>query len=413
MKILMLNSAVYDYRFADAASIHTTPLALELSAKHHVSVVGQIEQSIATGDKLSVTRITAPLSRWASLYSKPSLVLGVVHRAGIVLAILHACLLANLKERFDVIYARHGLPSLAGALLSRMIGIPMVVELNGLLNLDAEIFHWPRLARYFTKFIETFVFHSTDAIVAVTEELKNEILARFHFDNLMTVVPVGVDTELFRPRNKNEARKECTIPPQIQVVCFVGNLMPWHGLKNLIRCAPEVVKRFPNTLFIVVGDGPQKRDLNLFADSLRVSSAFYFAGKIPHTEVPNYVNCADVCVAPFGRVRTTTSPLKLYEYMSCGKPVVASDISPVGELLAKYSCGILVQPDDSHDLARAIIRVLQDRNLALRIGMQARRIALQFFSWRAIAEKIARVCEAAIYTRQELLLPSRALRNES
>lgn len=132
-----------------------------------------------------------------------------------------------------------------------------------------------------------------------------------------------------------------------------------------------------------------------------------------HYEVPNYVNSADVCVAPFVRERITTgvSPLKLYEYMSCGKPVVASDIPPVGELLAKHGCGILVQPDDSPDLARAIIRILQDRILALRIGMQARRVALQFFSWRAIAEQIARVCEAAISARQEFPLQSKLPRD--
>jgi glycosyltransferase involved in cell wall biosynthesis len=85
--------------------------------------------------------------------------------------------------------------------------------------------------------------------------------------------------------------------------------------------------------------------------------------------------------------------------MSCGKPVVASDISGVGELLTNYSCGVVVQPDDSQGLARAIIRVLDDDRLAFRIGREARRITLQFFTWRIISEKISQVFEMTVETR--------------
>ena len=142
-------------------------------------------------------------------------------------------------------------------------------------------------------------------------------------------------------------------------------------------------------------------DDHRFVDSLGVSQAFHFTGKIPHIEVPNYVSSADVCVAPFVRARNvnTLSPLKLYEYMSCGKAIVASDISAVRESLGKYDCGIVVQPGDPRELAHAIIRILEDSNLALRIGKEARQIALQFFSWRTTAEKISRVCEATVAAR--------------
>jgi glycosyltransferase involved in cell wall biosynthesis len=309
-------------------------LALELAAKHRVCIVGQIEQPVPARDNLSVTTIRAPLARWRSLYSGQNVVLATVHRTGLVFSILYSALIADLRERFDIVYARHGIPSLAGALLSRLINIPVVVELNGLLDSEAEIFHWPKLARHLTKLIEIFVFHTANAVVTVTKEGRNEVVTRFNFEgDMVTVVPNGVDTHLFRPRNKNDARRACKITPKRKVVCFVGNLMPWQGLENLIAAAPTILERFPETLFVVVGDGPQKRELSLLVDSVRISRAFYFAGKVPHTKVPNYVNSADVCVAPSKHYGIGLSPLKLFEYMSCGKPVVASDISGVGELL--------------------------------------------------------------------------------
>jgi glycosyltransferase involved in cell wall biosynthesis len=223
MKILMLNSAVYTHGLADVASIHSGSLALEFAAKHHVYVVGQMEQSEPARDNLRVARISVHLTRSLSLAPEQKTVMTIVHRVALVLSILHFTLVIGHKERFDVIYARHGLPSLAGSLLRRLFGIPMVVELNGFLDSDAEALHWPKLTRYLIKLIEILVFHSADAVVTVTKEGKKKLIARFSFEEeLVTVVSNGVDTDLFRPTNRNDARRECNIGPNIVVSCPIN-----------------------------------------------------------------------------------------------------------------------------------------------------------------------------------------------
>jgi glycosyltransferase involved in cell wall biosynthesis len=397
LKILMLNSAVYDRGFADVAAIHTGPLASELAANHQVCIVGQVEELTYAGENLSVKTISAPLGRWAPLSGDHSTLLASVHRAAIVLSILHIAFGRSLRERFHVIYARHGLASIAGALLSWLTGIPMVLELNGLLSLEAQILERPKAVLTLTRLIETFVLQNTDHVVAVTPELKNQVCSRYRFPtNSVSVVTLGVDTRLFQPKNKARAREECHITAEIPLVCFVGNFMPWHGLTNLVECAPEVIRKFPRTLFVLVGDGPQKSDLLRLVDRLKASQNFRFPGTVPHRHVPDYVNAADVCVIAFTLARNQIeglSPLKLYEYMACGRPIVASAVSTVAETLGKYRCGVLVQPDDPHSLAQGIIRVLEDCNIAVRLGEKARKVALEYFSWRDIAQKISRVLE--------------------
>ncbi len=115
-------------------------------------------------------------------------------------------------------------------------------------------------------------------------------------------------------------------------------------------------------------------------------------GQVSQSTAMQYINAADVCVAPFTKERNSTiglSPLKLYAYMACARPIVASDIVGVGDTIRDSNCGIVVEPDNPGMLASAIVEVLQDADLAQKLGANGRAAAIASHSW----ERTARIIE--------------------
>jgi glycosyltransferase involved in cell wall biosynthesis len=308
-----------------------------------------------------------------------------------------------MRFRFDVVYARHGVSSPIAILLAKLNRIPVILEVNALFEVEAQDSNWPSLSIYLAKLIENLFLPAADAIIAVTKEIKSEISHRFHLNgNKIYIVSNGVDTYLFRPKDMYLSRKQCNIEHAKNVVCFVGNFLAYQGIHNLIKCAPIVLKNFPETVFLLVGDGPLRTDLQHHVRSMNIDYAFNFVGKVSHSEVPKYINSANICVAPFTSSisRSGLSPLKLYEYMSCGKPVVGSNIPGLEDVLIKHECGLSVESDNPSSLAEGIIRLLGDNKLAITMGVNARKAAVEFYSWNAVAETVAKICSRIVSRTQ-------------
>jgi glycosyltransferase involved in cell wall biosynthesis len=133
--------------------------------------------------------------------------------------------------------------------------------------------------------------------------------------------------------------------------------------------------------------------------AMDVAEHFLFPGAVSQEEVAIYINAMDVCVAPFTRSRNERiglSPLKIYDYMACGKPVVASDIKGVGDLLQEYEVGIPVTPEDPDLLARGVLLALNDQELASRCLRRGPSIIKKNFTWQIAARKVVEVCFEAM-----------------
>ena len=130
-------------------------------------------------------------------------------------------------------------------------------------------------------------------------------------------------------------------------VCFVGHLAPWQGVEYLIKSSPYILNKCPNTKFVIVGEGPKFDELVKLVNHLNISQNYLFTGYVNYETVPLYINASNICVAPFvieRNERIGLSALKLYEYLACGKPVVASKITGIEELLSASNGGISVAP---------------------------------------------------------------------
>jgi len=168
----------------------------------------------------------------------------------------------------------------------------------------------------------------------------------------------------------------------------------------LIKASPYILEECPQSVFLVIGDGPSRESLIDLAEQLGVSDRFIFTGAKPYTSVPLYINASDLCVAPFvsweRNIRIAGSPLKMYEYLACGKPVVASDIEGVRQILAESKSGVCVPAENPRELASAVVRLLCDPETRQSMGENSRRHVVESRSWESVAREVFEVCQMVI-----------------
>jgi len=139
---------------------------------------------------------------------------------------------------------------------------------------------------------------------------------------------------------------------------------------------------------MIVGGGYQETSLKQLAKGLEVGSHLVFAGAISHDIVPQYVAAADVCVACFedNDVTRCKSPLKIVEYLACGKAVVASRVGEVENMIADV--GVLVEPGSVESLARGICQLIDDKVVREQLGFRARQRAQAVYNWGITARNL-------------------------
>ena len=232
----------------------------------------------------------------------------------------------------------------------------------------------------------------TDRLVVITHRLKERYVAAGIPAERVLVAPDGVDLAQFEPPvDRAEARKQLGLPLQAKIVCYTGHLFEWKGVYVLIDAALHI----PEALFLAVGGMAEDRErLRSYAAEQSVENVHVIAHVSP-IEVPTFLFAADVLVLPNpGREpisREYTSPLKLFEYMASGTPIVATDLPSVREILYDGDNAVLVTPGEPQALAAGIQRVLSHAELAAHIGRRARANAAQH-TWMERARRIERFC---------------------
>lgn len=298
----------------------------------------------------------------------------------------------------DVVYERRLSPKIAYA-VSRLRGIPFVMEVNGIEEEAAmQRGHRRSASAPWKRRVRGRMIRRAARIVAVTDRLGATMRERYGLaaDRVVTV-PNGVDAKRFAPIAPADARARIGWDPAPWVT-FVGNLVPWQGVETLIRAAPAVLREVPDVRFAIVGDGISRAGLERLTDELGVRGAVRFAGAVPYPEVPLYVCAADVCVAPFTRKRNEAiglSPLKVYEYLACGRPVVASDVPGISDLLRRASAGLTAPPDDPAALAGRLVHLLTHPDEAKLMGTRGRAYAAAECTWDRTAQRVAAVLQSA------------------
>lgn len=206
-------------------------------------------------------------------------------------------------------------------------------------------------------------------------------------EELIFDAPVGADLEKFKPKlDGSWVKKRYGIGEDL--VLYVGQLHGAQYVDLFIRAANVVLHKHPDAKFMIVGEGFLEHILRKLTLNLGLEKKVIFTGSVPHDDIPYYVAAASVCVAPFKDTEVTKckSPLKIVEYLASAKPIVASLVGEVRNMLG--GCGVLIKPGDYHSLAEGILRLLEDRELRESLAKAARKRSEAKYNWRYTADSL-------------------------
>jgi glycosyltransferase involved in cell wall biosynthesis len=244
---------------------------------------------------------------------------------------------------------------------------------------------FPALARW----TERRIWRRADLLVTVSRALQRHVERAGVAPGKVRLLPNAVDARLFHPDAGNERRLRRRLRLDGRfVVGFTGSFKIWHGVDVLLEAFARLHGEDSSCHLLLVGDGPMRAALERDTRRLGLEQAVTFAGAVPHDEVPGYLTVMDVAVAPYPALGDFYySPLKLYEYMAAGRPVVASRIGQVAEVVRDGATGLLYEPGDGAELVRCLRRLRGDERLRAELAGNAR-IACAENSWSRSAARV-------------------------
>ena len=300
-------------------------------------------------------------------------------------------------RRSDAFYIRAHFAAYPAALLARILRIPVVQEING--TRTEALVTWPSLLRFrkVVEWLDRKQARMAEALIAVTPQLL-EWASRDAGVTGISLIPNGADVDLFRPN--------LPVPDGLprKYAIFFGALAPWQGISVAIEATMS--QSWPRDVsLIIVGDGMLRPYVEQCADGQRV----IYLGRRPYKDMPALVSNSLASLVPIvvvddhGNATSTDkgggifhSPLKLYESMACGVPVVVSSLAGISETVTAAGCGLLVEPGNPDAIARAVGLLDENRPLAQRMGTLARKSAVDEHSWRARADSTNAILRSVI-----------------
>jgi len=285
---------------------------------------------------------------------------------------------------FDLIYERYSLWSAAAVRAGRSLGVPVVVEVNAPLIVEQQQYRELVLGDD-AEAIEREVFDGADALAAVSADIRTYAVEKGAHPSRVHVVPNGVDLARFHTR---VAAAPTGVPDGRFVIGFAGSLKPWHGVDILMDAFALLCRRGVDGHLLLIGDGPMRAWVEGYANGARLLDRITITGWVPYGRLPGLLARVDAAAAPYPPLeRFYFSPLKVYEYLAMGLPMVASAVGQITTLISDGETGLLTRPGDAADLAKKIERLHDDCGLREAVGRSAARAARDH-SWRRAAETI-------------------------
>lgn len=319
--------------------------------------------------------------------------------------------IGRLVRRFcpDVVMERYYNFAGAGVYWAHRLGLPAVLEVNALIvdppqvrkrrlddRLGGPMRRWALAQCRWADRIVT-PLHTT-----VPPEIPRQRVVE---------IPWGANTDKFHPavreRRAGEiagVRERLGLPADARVVVFVGSFRPWHGALEFVEAGARLVQRRDDVHLLLVGKGPLRPAVEARCSDSGCGERFHFAGSVPYDDVPLYLSMAEVGVAPFQPRHHPAlqaagffwSPLKVFEYMAMGLPVVSTAIAPLEGVVRHGREGLLVPEGEIEALAGAIGELLDAPERARSLGQQARRRVVAEYSWARHCERLEAVLEEAV-----------------
>lgn len=354
-------------------SVHVHEVSRELAKRGHEvhAVVQDRGETNSTADGYTIHRIAwTPAHRFFRFRARPQI----------------AALIARLQP--DVLMERYYNFGGEGILAAAAARVPSLLEVNSpVIDHEGSMKAWLDallVVRPMRAYRERLVRNASALISPIKEIVPEFARAKTH------TVTWGANVEAFHPSRRTEARRASWgASPETTVVLFSGSHRPWHGVETLLQAA-RLMKGRADVMFVLAGGDHHAtvNDLN-----------GRFLGRVPYAEMPEVTASADISVAPYDRSRLPSlklgffwSPLKIFEALASGVPMITLDIEPLNQIVRANREGVFFKENDPQDLARVIGALATGRDQRLTMGRNARDRAPQF-SWAAHAAQVESILQ--------------------
>ena len=373
MNICYLHSA--NFRGHKGSSLHAKGLIKYLSRHHNITLIVDIwDNSPLEGVRIVEMNCPKPLHVvWRVLFS-------MMYTARIL-----------LLDHIDLLYTKSVLEGAVAITVGRIFGIPSIYEVNGLIVEEYKMKN-EKINIFVSFILEWFCVNYADHLICVTPWIKENLSQRGIPREKMTVIENGADATMFSP--VKDAKKMLGLAPEKQYVGYTGTLKVWQGLDHLLDAVPNILRQVPDTEVLIVGGG-ELRGWLLHSIEEKGLQNVVITGRVEHEEVPLYISACDVCLLLKKPLSSGYSPLKLYEYSACRRPVVASRVKGF-EWLEEEKAGILVDQENPHEVADAVVALLKDEVLREEMGKRGQEFVLKYHTWEKIAQEISKICQQTV-----------------
>ncbi|MCI0733303.1 MAG: glycosyltransferase, exosortase A system-associated [Methylococcaceae bacterium] len=305
--------------------------------------------------------------------------------------------------RPDIIHAHSpALNGLAALMVTKKFGLPLVYECRAFWE-DAAVDHGTSRQNGFryraTRALESYIFEKAAALTVICDGIRTDLLQRGFSDSKITVVPNSVDIEHFSTLSKPDEKLAVQLGLTGKTVLgFIGSFYAYEGLLLALEAMPAILREYPDVCLLLVGGGPQEKQIRNRIFELELDASVILAGRVPHDEIQNYYQLVDIFVYPRLSMRLTelVTPLKPLEAMAQSRLVVASDVGGHKELIRHGETGQLFQAGNVDALSRSILDLLDRRGDWKEFQHAGRIFVEQERNWAASVRRYAEVYRSVL-----------------
>lgn len=368
----------------DAPATHLREVAENLSSLgHKVRIFAPLMRRFRFPVRVDVTYV-------------PLLPVGKFREASYYVFLWFALFYYALKKGVDIVYVRGMSLNLVPYVFSRLFRKKMLIEINALRVEERQAATRPGWRTFFRRLLEKFNLAFCDKVVTVSADLKLELAQRYDYLNgKLTVVENGANPHIFTPMERRPARRELKIDENGYYLCLISRICSAYSLAQILKIFCHLLTFAPATRLILIGDAiaAQKKNILEMSTRLNLTDQIMLFSQMIQTDLPGYINASDACFL-LSQTHNKTGggiSLRMLEYMSCGRPVIAVKGEGAGRFVEELNCGVVIDIDHPKTAATHIYALLSNETLKERLGNLGRNAILNQYTWQHTAQKLTHI----------------------
>ncbi len=253
---------------------------------------------------------------------------------------------------------------------------------------------WMRLVQFIGKRLERKTIRKSSKIVTISNCMRRILLTYGAKSDNIEVVCDGVDTKIFKWTEAKELRREFGKNFQ-NIAIFQGVIDPQDDPQIILDAAREVVKKYPRTMFWIIGDGTALPGLRQRVIEDKLTEHFYFSGWVRQEELARYLSASDIGLVILPDILSARGrvTLKEFEYWACGIPVIAPQLPALEEVVEEGKTGFFYQPGNPKSLAQKIVFLIENKDIRKKVGQRGMVLVKEKFEWQKLASQYEEICQ--------------------